>query len=136
MRGDTRWTRTGVVLALVFAVAGCHRATVDDDLVERELLRIKAWTVPAGASVRNDVGLSHRGQHAAASCQFATSMAWPRYRAWLEEKRRTDYQETEVADGHVSFSRTLPGDRFTVEIAAIMVGPPLEVRVSFVSHAD
>jgi hypothetical protein len=125
----------GALCAALLALPGCRgdRAT---DLVQQERLGVIAWTLPPGGSMTAEVELQRSALGAESTWEISAPMSWDQYRAWNRERSKGGYTEARSGDGRSSFARTLPGDRFAVDVVAIAVGPPVRIRVTFTAAPD
>ena len=63
-------------------------------------------------------------------------MTWEQYRAWNGKRGKGEYREARSEKGRLSFARTLPGDRFAVDVVVIAAGPPVRLRVTLTASPD
>lgn len=123
-----------VVMALCFSCSGKgdHRIYLQGKVND-----VKGLTLPSGASLTNDSGLSLSGFSAAASWEFATHEERKAYLSWVREKlERADFKLQSSNDSSLLLIKTSRDEAESIKIEVTPANPGLRVQIAFAIDSD
>ena len=125
MRG-VRW----LLLAWLLACGTEHGGNPASDV-----RTLREETTPAGAHLVGTSPVTQNDWSVTASWDVESTMLWDQYTERVSE-RLVGFQRQSIDGDRVTFVRTLAGDTYSLRVERVAPGPPLRVRVSYLSSAS